>query len=287
MMWEDATIFYDNSTFLFFQKQTNFVCFSHVGQLCQNETRLEPTFLWIFVKRAPTLKKSRSVVKPVGGSISFSEQPASHCRILDPCFGNILLSRSKLTWSVLRKLLKARVKLLRSKGHWIRGPHSGVCVRQTLPLSIVQQVQQCVLDWESGIPGMRVSDRSSFGTLRVGSVTLGLTVISVVRGPLRVTDWSRLDRGSLTLCARLLWCLLMAAPRQLVLLCIIICASPRRQTTHFWKNVPAVLGFLRNVAHLSLLRPIWTLALTWDGLGLSSSVCGHVASSLGTVEIPL
>lgn len=51
---------------------------------------------------------------------------------------------------------------------------------------------------------------------------------------------------------RQLWCLIIAARRQLVPLYLLVCCALLWQTTHFWKNVLEGLHFLKNVVHLSV-----------------------------------
>lgn len=72
-----------------------------------------------------------------------------------------------------------------------------------------------------------------------------------------------------------LWCLLIAAHQQLVLLCIPACSPLLWQTTQFKKNVLPGLYFLKNAVHLSIAPlpcPSGAL-LTWETLCWLRSAC--------------
>lgn len=146
------------------------------------------------------------------------------------------------------------------RGHGVTGlgVHTYSQLPLTLPPSPVQQVPQCDLDW--GIWGCWECECANAGPLGQREADLWQRGCDLGRlGVLRVTDWARLDRGSLsTACptpfdvgSSLLadsWCLF----------CILACPTLHWQTTHIWKNVLPGLSFLRNAAHLSVPQPIWT-----------------------------
>lgn len=89
-----------------------------------------------------------------------------------------------------------RLVLLKVKGSLSLGFTPTHYLSLTLPPCPVQQVPQCDLDWECGMLGMWVFERWPFGTMCGRSMTAWLW--SWLPGLLKVTEWPRLDHGSLS-----------------------------------------------------------------------------------------